>query len=240
VLLDLWHRAIATQPHPPRLLVLLTGLAALAIVVPRGPWRLARNAITIAHEGGHALAAVVCGRRLQSIRLHSDTSGLTVTRGRASGLGMVFTLAAGYLAPSLLGLAAAASLTWGHITLTLWLSLLLLAGMLLMIRNVYGILSVLVTGGVVFFVSWKAPADWQAVFAYLGMWFLLFGGVRPVFEVQHQRRRGRAPNSDADQLARITPLPGLLWVGLFFVICMGALALSVLVLGILPTGTLPS
>lgn len=237
MLTDLWHRAFDAQPQPPRLLVVLTAVVALAVIVPRRPWRLARNVITIAHEGGHALIALLSGRRLQSIRLHSDTSGLTVSKGRASGPGMVATLAAGYVTPSLLGLAGAALLAVGRIRIMLWLALVLLVAMLVMIRNLYGVLSVLVTGAAVFLVSWYGSAHVQAAFAYLGVWFLLLGGVRPVFEVQRQRRRGIARDSDADQLAGLTRVPGLLWIGLFLIVAVGAVAASVVVLGIQPNVT---
>ncbi len=237
MLTDLWHRAFDAQPQPPRLLVVLTAVVALAVIVPRRPWRLARNVITIAHEGGHALIALLSCRRLQSIRLHSDTSGLTVSKGRASGPGMVATLAAGYVTPSLLGLAGAALLAVGRIRIMLWLALVLLVAMLVMIRNLYGVLSVLVTGAAVFLVSWYGSAHVQAAFAYLGVWFLLLGGVRPVFEVQRQRRRGIARDSDADQLAGLTRVPGLLWIGLFLIVAVGAVAASVVVLGIQPNVT---
>jgi hypothetical protein len=234
VLTDLWHRAFDAQPQPPRLLVLLTALLALVVVLPHRPWRLGRNVITIAHEGGHALVSLLSGRRLESIRLHSDTSGLTVSRGRATGLGMVATLVAGYVTPPLLGLAGTALLAAGRIRIMLWLALVLLLAVLVMTRNGYGILSVLLTGAVVFLISWYGSAPVQASFAYLGVWFLLFGGVRPVFEVQRQRRRGVASGSDADQLAILTRVPGLLWIGLFLVVAVGALVASVLVLGIRP------
>jgi hypothetical protein len=220
---ELWGRLVGAQPDPPPLLVLLTGLLALAVVVTRLPWRIGRNAITIAHEGGHALAALLTGRRLQGIRLHSDTSGLTLSAGRPTGPGMVVTLLAGYVAPSLVGLAAAAVLAGNRITLLLWVAVALLLAMLVMIRNVYGVLSVVVTTAVVLGVSWKASPQVQAAFAYTGVWFLLIGGVRPVGELQAQRRRGRAPQSDADQLAWLTGVPGAVWVGLFAVVNLLAL-----------------
>jgi hypothetical protein len=94
------------------------------------------------------------------------------------------------------------------------------------------VLSVLVTGGTLFAVSWYADAKWQAVFAYTAVWFLLIGGVRPVLEVQGQRRRGRAPHSDPDQLARATRISGGLWVTIFLLVCLGSLAASVLLLGV--------
>ncbi len=220
---DLWHRVWSAQPDPPRLLVLATAALALLLVVPRPAWTLARNAVTIAHEGGHALVAVLAGRRLSGIRLHSDTSGLTLTRGRPTGPGMVFSLLAGYLTPSLLGLLGALLLGWGRITLLLWVALALLLAVLVMIRNVYGAVAVLAVGALVFFVSWYAPASAQGAFAYAGVWFLLVGGVRPVGELQRLRYRGWARDSDADQLARLTRVPGLLWVGLFGVVNLVAL-----------------
>jgi Peptidase M50B-like len=223
---DLWHRVWSTQPDPPRLLVVLTGVLALVAVGWRPAWRLARNAVTIAHEGGHALVAIGCGRRLRGIRLHSDTSGLTLSSGRPYGPGMVFSLAAGYLTPSLLGLAGAGLLGLGRITLLLWVSLVLLLAVLVMIRNGYGMVAVLAVGALVFLVSWFASPAAQAAFAYAGVWFLLLGGVRPVGELQRLRARGHAPDSDADQLARLTRVPGLLWVGLFGLVNLAVLAVG--------------
>ena len=223
---DLWHRVWGIQPDPPHLLVYVTAVLALLAVIPRPLWVLTRNAITIAHEGGHALVAVLVGRRLRGIRLHSDTSGLTLTKGRPTGPGMVFSLLAGYLTPSLLGVACALLLAAGRITLLLWLVMLLLLAVLVMIRNVYGAVAVLVVGALVFFVSWYAPATAQAAFAYAGVWFLLIGGVRPVGELQRLRHQGRAPASDADQLAGLTGLPGIGWVAFFGLINLAALFLG--------------
>jgi hypothetical protein len=173
---------------------------------------------------------VLTGRRLTGIQLHSDTSGLTLTRGKPRGPGMVLTAAVGYVTPSLLGLGVAALLGAGKITLLLWIAIVLLAAMLVMIRNAYGVLSVLVTGGLVFVVSWYAPSYIQAVFGYVIAWFLLLGGVRPVFELQRKRWRGRAPDSDADQLAKITGVAGGLWVTLFALVSIGSLVIGSTVL----------
>lgn len=224
--LDLWDRLVGGQPDPPLALVFGTAAAALAGVVVRLPWRWLRNVITIAHEGGHALVALLTGRKLRSIRLHSDTSGLTVSAGRPTGPGMAFTLLAGYLTPSLLGLAGALVLAGNRITLLLWVSIALLLAMLIMIRNAYGIFSVVVTIAVVVAVSWLASPDVQAGFAYAGVWFLLLGGVRPVGELQRLRSRGQLPDSDADQLARLTRVPGLIWVAVFGLVNLGALVLG--------------
>ncbi|WP_209647968.1 M50 family metallopeptidase [Kibdelosporangium banguiense] len=220
--MDFWDELVGTQPDPPVVVILVTGGAALLLVLSGQPWLLARNVVTIVHEAGHALAAVLVGRRLAGIRLHSDTSGVTVSRGKPRGPGMVLTALAGYVAPSLVGLGLAGLMAGGRITLLLWVLTALMLAVLVMIRNVYGVVSVLATGAVLVVVSLVTSPEVQAAFASLITWFLLFGGVRPVWELQSKRRRGRARDSDADQLARLTGAPGLFWVAMFFLISLGA------------------
>jgi hypothetical protein len=221
---ELWDRVTGTQPDPELWLVLGTAAVALLLVGPWSVWRLTRNTVTIAHEGGHGLVALLTGRKLEGIRLHSDTSGLTVSRGKPTGFGMVLTAASGYIAPSLLGLGGAALLAAGHITALLWGATALLLLMLVMIRNLYGMLTVVLTGALFFLVSWLTEPEVQAGFAYVVVWFLLFGGIRPVFELQRKRRRGGARDSDADQLARLTSLPALVWLLLFHAVTLLSLA----------------
>jgi hypothetical protein len=238
---DLWDALFGAQPDPPALLVLVTAAIALVVVVARPLWRVARNAVTIAHEGGHALAALLTGRKLRGIRLEFDTSGLTLSAGRPTGPGMVFTLLAGYTAPSLVGLAGAWILGGNRITLLLWLAIVLLLLMLINIRNAFGVISLVLTGAIVFAVSWYASPQVQAAFAYVGVWFLLIGGVRPVGELQDLRRRGRMRDSDPDQLAHITHVPALFWVFLFYLVTLGALLIGAFMLAgqwlpELPTG----
>jgi hypothetical protein len=217
---EMWHRLTGSQPDPSRWLVGVTALLALAAVLTQSVWRIVRNAVTIAHEGGHGLVALLTGRRLDGIRLHSDTSGLTVSRGKPHGVGMVLTAAAGYTAPPLLGLAGAALLAAGHITALLWGATALLLVMLVMIRNAYGALTVVVAGALFLLVSWLTKAQVQAAFAYLVVWFLLAGGSRPVAELQRSRRRDRSGSSDADQLARLTHTPAALWMLLFYAVAL--------------------
>jgi hypothetical protein len=228
VLRELWDRIAATQPVPPVSVVAVSGIAALFVVLDARAWHLARNAITIAHEGGHALVSLLSGRRLEGIRLHSDTSGETTSRGRRSGPGMVFTAFAGYVTPSLLGAGAAVLLAAHHVILLLWLFLVLLGATFLAIRNAWGVLAVLVTAAAVCAVTLLATAPVQGAFGYGATWFLLLGGVRPVTELQRSRsrRRGRPPASDADQLARLTGVPGGVWVAVFGLVAVAALAIG--------------
>jgi len=235
VLTRLWERVSGSQPLPAAWVVGLTALAALIVVLNTGSWRVAGKVITIAHEGGHALVSVLSGRRLDGIRLHTDSSGVTYSRGKRSGPGLVLTAAAGYVMPSLLGAGAAWLLAERHLTAMLWLALVLLTATFLAVRNVFGAVAVLATAGAVFAVSYYAPAGVQAGFAYLAVWFLLFGGIRPVLELARGRRRSWSRGSDADQLAGMTGLPAGLWVTLFALVALVALILGASLL--VPPGT---
>jgi hypothetical protein len=264
-----WDRLTSVQAAPPGWAALVSAAVALLIVTSPRAWRLARIAITIAHEGGHAAVSLLSGRKLEGIRLHADTSGETVSRGRRNGPGIVLTALAGYLTPPLLGAGASALLAVHRVALLLSLVLALLAITLLLVRNWYGVLAVLVTAGAVMAVIWLGNPPTRATFGYGIAWFLLFGGVRPVFELWQTRARaaraqrrlgaaypaypprarpgraGAAPpgravaSSDADQLALLTGVPGAVWVVLFALVALTALAFGARLLlpwpGHLPT-----
>lgn len=224
---QLWHHLAAWadhQGHPPsHLLILGTGVLAAGAVASRRAWPVARTVVTIAHEGGHALAALVTGRRLHGVRVLHTSAGVTMTEGSPSGPGIVLTSLAGYIAAPLLGLGGAALLAGGHLLAVLLIGLAGLAGLAFAIRNAYGLVAVVATGAVIVAVLWHRSAVLEAALGYTMTWLLLFGGVRPVLELRRDRRGRRGPANDADQLARLTGLPGGFWVGLFGLVAIGAL-----------------
>ncbi|QGF23620.1 M50 family metallopeptidase [Raineyella fluvialis] len=222
ILSAILHRALIAQPLPGPSVVLGLGLAAILLVGLRPLWRTTRMLVTITHEAGHAVVGGLCGRRLEGIRLNADTSGVTVTRGRAGGPGMVATLSAGYTAPAVVGVGAAAILGTGHASGLLWVFLLVLALMLLAIRNLYGLLVILVVGGALGLATWYLPVALQSWLAYLLCWVLLLGAVRPTLELAGTRDRG----SDPAQLARLTHVPAALWTGLFMLVALAGLLLG--------------
>jgi hypothetical protein len=223
---EVWQRALATQPAPSGGVIAITAVLAALLVWAPGAWPITRHVVTIAHEAAHGVAALMSGRRLHGIRLHSDTSGLTVSAGRTTGPGMILTTAAGYVGPALLGLAAAALLSHHRAVGLLWALLIFLALVLVQVRNWFGLWSILVSAAVVFAVSWWLEPQVQSAFAYSLTWFLLLAAPRPVLELQRQRRSGGGASSDADQLARLTRLPAILWVGFFLLVTVGALAMG--------------
>ncbi len=221
VLEELWRRVSATTPVPDASALVLIGFAALAAVVLA--WPAVRMVVTVCHEAGHAVAATLTGRSLEGIRLHSDTSGLTVSLGRPTGVGMEVTLFAGYPAASVVGLLAAFVAGAGYAVAMLGLLVVLLALMLLKIRNVHGALVVLGLGAGLGLAAWYAPAEILVWLAYGLAWLLLLAGPRPVLELA--LRGGRADSgSDAAQLARLTHLPRVVWIVLWLAVTVGALA----------------
>lgn len=229
-LAEVWQRAISTQPTPGAAVIVGAATIALVLVLHPALWRATRLLVTITHEGGHAVAALVVGRRLRGIRLHSDTSGLTVSSGRPSGPGMVAMLLAGYLGPAAVGLGAAVLLLDGHALGLLWAFVLLLALMLLQIRNLYGFVVVLGAGAGLGLLSWYGEPSTQTAVATLLTWVLLLAAPKPVLELGRQHRAGRAGHSDAGQLSSLTRLPVALWLGVFGLLNLGGLALGAVLL----------
>lgn len=198
--------------------VLLAGVLALLAVLWSVSWRWTRTVVTIAHEGGHAICAVLAGRGLTGIRLHPDTSGLTVSTGAPAGPGLVFTFLGGYPAPSLLGVGGALLVAADLAPALLWIAIVLLVATLVHIRNLYGVVSVVGTGALVAVVAVWADPGVQDAFAAGLCWFLLFGGLRAVCELPRGRRRGPRGASDVDMLGRLTGVPAGMWAALFWLV----------------------
>ncbi len=219
-----WEQVTATTPAPDLRVTVLLALVALACIAWAPVWRMTRHLVTVVHEGAHGAVALLVGRRLSGIRLHSDSSGLTVSKGKPTGIGMVLTLLAGYVGPAALGLLVTLGVYQERAIATLWLLLVALALLLLQIRNMYGLWVVLASGvALVAVTRWLDPTAQTAVAQALG-WFLLLAGPWSLVDLQRSRRAGAARQSDPDQLARITRVPGTLWWALMLLISLGCLA----------------
>ena len=225
-LAEVWDRVSGVQPTPEPGFVLLTGALALGLVLAPATWPSVRLGVTVVHEAGHAIVAVLVGRRLQGIRLHSDTSGLTVSRGRPTGPGVVAMMAAGYLAPAAVGVGAALLLAAGRGVAMLWAVLALMTVLLVWVRNLYGLLVLLVGGVGVALLTWYGAPQVQAVVAYLIAWLLLLAAPRPLVELLGTGRTRRR-TTDPDQLARLTRVPALVWTLLLLLANLAGLFLGV-------------
>lgn len=223
VAVEVWRRVLAASPAPAALDVVgVVVVVGALLLLPT--WPRLRHGITIVHEAGHGFAATLTRRRLAGIRLHSDSSGLTVSVGRPRGPGMVLTLLAGYPAPSVVGALIAWTVAAGHAAVALWGALLLLLLVLVQIRNWFGLWILLVAGVLVGFVTWLADPAWQMRAALALAALLVLGGLRAAVELPGTRLRDGA--SDADQLARLTRVPVGVWLLVFVLAGLAGVAVS--------------
>lgn len=226
---ELWGKLISVQTPPELWMIILSfGVSLLLVWTPA--WAATRNVVTVVHEGGHALMAAIWGRKLSGIKLHSDTSGVTVSKGNPYGLGMIFTAASGYTAPA----ATAALLAWvlsqGRVVLATLVILFLMFIMFLLIRNIWGAIIVIPLTGGMWLLS-QASVDIQTFVLTLVTVFLSVAAIRPIIELQSLRMKGEAKESDADQLQKLTLIiPGSVWVIFFLFVTLAGIALTCILL----------
>ena len=221
----LWAGMTSPQEAPQLWMILVAWpVAILAVYTPF--WSISRNVVTVVHEGGHALTGLIWGRRIRGIRLHSDTSGVTISAGKPHGLGMIFTTAAGYTAPALLGLGLQWLSSAGFVILGLVLLSVAALFILLSIRNFFGLLVMIPVLAGFYFLS-RLSVDLQTFSLLALATFLTVASLRPIIELQRLRWRGEAEATDADQLFRLTLIPAIAWVGYFLLVSLGSNLLTV-------------
>jgi hypothetical protein len=234
----------ATPPQgaaPPLSYELAAGTGVIALVTILIVWPVVAPSVIAAHEGGHALSASLFGGTITAVRLRHDQTGVTEFQG-TGWFGNVFTALAGYLGPSGFGLLGAVLLARGRTQPVLWLTLVLLALLLFHIRNLFGVLVVLVTGGLVYAVTVEASPTLQTWFAYTWIWLLLLGGVRGVMDLHRGRMTLRQSGSrdtwsDSYRLRTLTYIPAMLWTGVFGLATGAALIIGAgILLGLIRPG----
>lgn len=156
------------------------GLAALVTVAFPVTWLFVRYIDTMAHEGSHAVMRSVQGSRIIGVWLYwKDADGATASVARGRGILSVFI---GYLGPSLFGLGAAKLISIGHPIAVLWLAIALLVPLLAIVRNLFGILAIGITGLVIYDFARYGTVAHATMAAYGIAWLLLLSGIRSVLE----------------------------------------------------------
>lgn len=215
----------AAQAAPPSATVVLAA-GGLAVALVLLLWPVVGHVVTFAHEGGHALVAVLLGARVTGVRLHADRTG--VTESTKALLELPVTLA-GYVAPSAFGVLGAVLLVRGRADVVLLASLVLLVLLLVATRNWFGRLAVAVTGGLLLLTLLRGSADVRTLVACVWVWLLLVGGL--VHVLQHGAR-----GADFHALRRATWIvPAALWAAL----AVAASGLALLYGGLLLVGVAP-
>lgn len=202
----------------------LAAVVAATLVGYRPLWARARYIVTLIHEGGHGIAALATGRQLSGIRLHRDTSGVTLSSGRQRGPALAVTAAAGYTTPALAASAVAVLTRAGQPVIALVGALVVTGLVLLYVRNIFGLLLVGLCTAAGALLLWRAPPQAQLWACYLISAFLALGALRDAWSLW-TAKSSRSGRSDADVLARCTHLPAFLWQTFFVVIAAGGVVL---------------
>jgi Peptidase M50B-like len=186
--------------------VILIGLLAAVVVLVRALWEIAGPFETVVHESAHVIAGILTGRTIQGVRIEETGGGSTDMVPR-SGCGYGVAAFVGYIGPSAAGLIAAGLISTGRMYAVLWLGLVLLAVMLVTIRNFFGGLVILMCGALLYLVVRYGTAEVETAFAYGVAWFLLISGIRVAL-----RAAGRPKDvTDAEILAGMTFLFRWMW-----------------------------
>lgn len=206
---ELLERLLATSPPPP----LPWLAAAIALGALLAVWRRSRTLadplVTVAHEAGHAVAAMLTRGKVHRIHIHADGSGATWSSGGYSPLVSL----AGYPFPPFLGamlLMAALSDRPRLWAAALTAGLLVLA---LRVRNAVGWLVVLLSIAGAAALARYAPQPWPSLALAAGAGVLLVGGLRDLFVERRARAAGRT--TDVANLASRGRLPApLYWLAM--------------------------
>jgi Peptidase M50B-like len=196
-----------------------TGVVAFVAAVPL--WRYTTNAITIAHEGGHAIFGWLFGSAVKHVKIFHAGAG-EMLPGAENWLSRFMSLVAGYLGPSIFGFGGVQLLIHdADPRSVLFLSLLFLAGVLIMTRNLFGVFVILSVGTMLWVVAMRSTESVQLVFSYVWVWFLLMGGARQVPELFWSMHTD--PMTDAGLLQKHTLIGDVVWLFVFWLLSLGAL-----------------
>jgi hypothetical protein len=210
-----------TQAPLPGPAAVVVGLAAFVVVVMDAGWQVVRHGTVMAHEGAHAVASSLLGLQVDYIKLNFDPKQSGKTQPKKGGGCLVTVVAAfvGYIGPSSFGLGAAKLIQHGYIATVLWMTLFLLGILLLQLRWSFGLLTVTLTGGLVYLIVRYTPLPAQIVAAYAIAWLLLLSGVRGILV----RAKG---SGDSETLAKLTLIPQVIWFLLWLAATLGAVAVG--------------
>lgn len=209
------------RPVPPAdtWVLVLCALGAVAISIPRATWRWFGLVVTVVHELGHALAGLVTGRRIMTIRIEADHSGVTHSMGR--GASAMWSTFWGYPFPAVVGAAWTAAVGAGFWPLAAVVSALVLLVSLVVMRGWLSWFMTTTAAILLLALYWfdVAPGRWLMLAVGAALWI---GAFRAWVNLTRQHlagsRRRRASISDATLLAQGTGVPAGLWLVAFLVV----------------------
>ena len=208
----------------------LTALFLIALATGLVPqfWRWSSYLVTVVHEGGHAIAGLLVGRRLSGIRIHGDRSGSTVSVGSGFIPFRIWTTWWGYPAPAVLGSFYLWAATTGWHNAAMTFTFVVSVIMFLQIRSMVAFITLTATAFASWWLWWYAPDSVLSMVLYSLGWFLIVGGVKVLRELTIKHLKGDTSDSDARALREITwVIPGFFWLITFWLATLVALAFPI-------------
>lgn len=204
--------------------------AAVALGVSATPWGETvlypfKLFTTWIHECGHAVMTLIVGGSVSSITIQPDTSGLTMSMLPTSRIAQGLVSSAGYMGASIIGcmLVAATRMQSRTRMLLLVVGIGMLATVVLWMRNPFGFVVVLGWGtALVVLARFATSAVSQFVVGLLAVQVALNAvyDIRVLFLVH-------GAHSDADSMAALFVLPAWFWAGLWMLLSIGLLSVTV-------------
>lgn len=213
---------VTTTTLPPSWWVLLaTGLFGVLATVTDGVFRRANLIGLLAHEGGHALMALLCGGRVLRIELYGTHGGVTESE-RPDGWPAVLTSVAGYASPPLVGLGCALLIAGGNAPIVVFCSVLSLAAVLLTCRDLLSLSLVVLASAALAGILWWTP-PWVHVWtACTLMWLTLWHSCGGILDLVRDRIHDTVDETDdAMHLDEETGIPDAVWIALWGALLVG-------------------
>ncbi|MEO3947688.1 M50 family metallopeptidase [Gorillibacterium sp. CAU 1737] len=208
-----------------RAVLVLIGCAFLTRFLPTSFFR---NVDTMVHEFGHALMVLLLSGKVMNISLYADHSGVTQS-ALASASSFIPVSLAGYMTASLFAWLLFALYAKRQYALGLWLVTGIAAlSLALFVRNGFGmswLAGLLVLN--LLFLLFPYPLLRKYYFLFIAFLSLEESVMGPLTLVILAVRNGGAGAGDASILARLTPLPGLVWALLFFLFALWCAKLAI-------------
>lgn len=190
--------------------VVAAAVAGFALVVSP-VWRVSRGWVTLAHEVGHALAALVAEARVRRIRVELDTSGVTEWSGASVDrrIPRGFVAWWGYPAPGLAAVLLGVAVRTGSQRVALGvLAAAAVVVLAVWIRSSWGaVLTVTLAAAAAFGAAQGGVGAEAVAVGIAALWAV--GGVRAAASAAPRTRRG--DGSDQATLAHVLWLPVAFW-----------------------------
>ncbi|MBA2309964.1 MAG: M50 family metallopeptidase [Pseudonocardiales bacterium] len=196
-----------------------TGVIIAVLVALPATTTWVGSLVTVAHEGGHVVLAILSGRGPRDFKVHESTGGGVTEFGGGWGSRPHPGVFVGDITPPMLGLAGAYLVLAGHAWSLLWAAIVLLLAAWAKAMDFFTGLVVLLAGVGIGWVAVRGSPDLQTGLAVALVWLMPLGGVRSLADL-----RLGSDKSDSGRLAHNTWIPRVVWVAIFWFVAIVCLA----------------